>query len=674
MAALGHEPLFEPAPEWSADLAPTVTARHVVVGRAGAFPWFAVAATGAGAPGAPSGAAARGPRAARRRAGARLRGASAWRRGRLRWRPIARGRPRPAGRRRARLPASAGRRGSGRRARLCRPRRGCAERRGRRPPVLPRVQGDARPDGRGTSHARFAARSGGASRCCSSPGSSSSTSSRPRGGSPAATGSWPRRWTAASHAGAGSTAISCDRSSSGRSTGRRRSGAGRAGAFGAIPFLNGGLFEPHPLERSLRGDIPNPIWRDAFDRLFERFHFVVVGRRPGRRHRARHAGPGVRGRHGAGRAARVGHATTRRRRWFARSSTPRSPRSWPAGSAAPRRRRSGRLDDRDPGVAARSTISPCSIPRPARARSCWVRSSGCPALAAPDGVASAAGPPPHPAAQPLRRRPQRRRGAAHRAPALARRDRRGSRGSARAGGAAAQPRLPHPPGRQPVRAGRSDRCGCAPPMPAWPRTVAALRRRLVTASGQRKARAGARAPRGGVPGRGGFAARRPSRRRGPGVAECLSAARSEDLFGGRRGADAELRARLAGDRAELRAASRARAARCAGEREVPWFHYQSHFADVFAAGGFDLVVGNPPWLRAEEIPPEMRRRLAGRYRWWRGAGARVRPPARPGRRVPRARAWSWPRPAASSRCWFRPSSPPRVTGPRRVTRSRRRRP
>jgi hypothetical protein len=46
--------------------------------------------------------------------------------------------------------------------------------------------------------------------------------------------------------------------------------------FGAIPFLNGGLFEPHPLERRLRGDIADVLWRDAFDRLFERFHFTVA--------------------------------------------------------------------------------------------------------------------------------------------------------------------------------------------------------------------------------------------------------------------------------------------------------------------------------------------------------------------------------------------------------------
>jgi hypothetical protein len=30
-----------------------------------------------------------------------------------------------------------------------------------------------------------------------------------------------------------------------------------------------------------------------------------------------------------------------------------------------------------------------------------------------------------------------------------------------------------------------------------------------------------------------------------------------------------------------------------------------------------MVAGNPPWLRSDEIPPQLRGRLAGRYRWWR---------------------------------------------------------
>ena len=45
--------------------------------------------------------------------------------------------------------------------------------------------------------------------------------------------------------------------------------------FGRIPFLNGGLFEPHPLERRWRADIPNPVWRRCFDSLFERFDFTA---------------------------------------------------------------------------------------------------------------------------------------------------------------------------------------------------------------------------------------------------------------------------------------------------------------------------------------------------------------------------------------------------------------
>jgi hypothetical protein len=43
--------------------------------------------------------------------------------------------------------------------------------------------------------------------------------------------------------------------------------------FGRIPFLNGGLFEPHPLERRWRTVLPNGLWRGVFDDLFERFRF-----------------------------------------------------------------------------------------------------------------------------------------------------------------------------------------------------------------------------------------------------------------------------------------------------------------------------------------------------------------------------------------------------------------
>ncbi len=56
---------------------------------------------------------------------------------------------------------------------------------------------------------------------------------------------------------------------------RRPAERGRARLFGRIPFLNGGLFDPHPLERAWRGEVPDSCWRDAFDLVFERFHFTV---------------------------------------------------------------------------------------------------------------------------------------------------------------------------------------------------------------------------------------------------------------------------------------------------------------------------------------------------------------------------------------------------------------
>ena len=149
--------------------------------------------------------------------------------------------------------------------------------------------------------------------------------------------------------------------------------------------------------------------------------------------------------------------------------------------------------------------------------------------------------------------------------------------------------------------------------------IADLRRRLITATGGRKRElvrelrtAECRVAEASLRG-----AESDLRAR---INECLLAARNVDLFGQRRGVDRDLRARLCATRGELRAVRAARR-RLLREPEVPWFHYQSHFADVFAAGGFDVVAGNPPWLRAEEIPAETRRLLEGRYRWWRGTRA-----------------------------------------------------
>ena len=106
------------------------------------------------------------------------------------------------------------------------------------------------------------------------------------------------------------------------------------------------------------------------------------------------------------------------------------------------------------------------------------------------------------------------------------------------------------------------------------------------------------------------------------VAECLGEARALTLFGDRRGLEPGLRRRLRAARDQLQRLRRHRR-RLEDDGEVPWFRFETHFADVFAGnGGFDLVVGNPPWVRAEDLPTEVREQLARRYQWWRAAGTR----------------------------------------------------
>lgn len=44
------------------------------------------------------------------------------------------------------------------------------------------------------------------------------------------------------------------------------------------------------------------------------------------------------------------------------------------------------------------------------------------------------------------------------------------------------------------------------------------------------------------------------------------------------------------------------------------------FAPILSEGGFDLVLGNPPWVRAERLTADHRGRLSERYQWWRNTG------------------------------------------------------
>ena len=100
--------------------------------------------------------------------------------------------------------------------------------------------------------------------------------------------------------------------------------------------------------------------------------------------------------------------------------------------------------------------------------------------------------------------------------------------------------------------------------------------------------------------------------------DLLTALRSRDLFGDRTVPAAEARHQattLRGRAASLRAERR----RLQNGGALP-FSFVVHFADVAARGGFDIVLGNPPWVRLHRIPAIERERLRERYRVFR-AGA-----------------------------------------------------
>jgi len=102
--------------------------------------------------------------------------------------------------------------------------------------------------------------------------------------------------------------------------------------------------------------------------------------------------------------------------------------------------------------------------------------------------------------------------------------------------------------------------------------------------------------------------------------DILVAARGRDLFGGRGAPTTDMRTTLAELRADLRAIRRHRKALISGAA-LP-FSFATHFADVAASGGFDVVVGNPPWVRVHRIPAAARAALRRDYVSYRGAAWR----------------------------------------------------
>jgi hypothetical protein len=62
------------------------------------------------------------------------------------------------------------------------------------------------------------------------------------------------------------------------------------------------------------------------------------------------------------------------------------------------------------------------------------------------------------------------------------------------------------------------------------------------------------------------------------------------------------------------------------EGTLEFFSYDVHFAHVIAAGGFDIVAGNPPWVRNSRIDTRLKRMLRDRYQLFRGGDAAFHQP------------------------------------------------
>ncbi len=160
------------------------------------------------------------------------------------------------------------------------------------------------------------------------------------------------------------------------------------------------------------------------------------------------------------------------------------------------------------------------------------------------------------------------------------------------------------------------------PLAAGAAPVVRLRERYARASGARKRsveRALERAERALALAHLENALRRCAHRR----RDMLAVLRSRDLFGERRVATAAERAFLAAERA--RAAELRRARRRVREGGALPFAFATHFPHAAHRGGFDIVIGNPPWVRWQRIPPAVRAEIRQRFAvarspaWERGA-------------------------------------------------------
>jgi len=389
-----------------------------------------------------------------------------------------------------------------------------------------------------------------------------------------------------------------------RSTAARR--------FGNIPFLNGGLFAPHPLEQQWPADLSNAVWRDAFDDLFERFHFVTQEGSDGA------IAPDMLGRV----FESLMEPEARHRSGTFYTPAPLVRRLLHDGFVA---LAAERLDV-DPTEAARRVAARTpDVSRLARTLTLLDPAAGSGAflLEALELLAGLSRSDDEPLSAAKHRVLRDNLHGVDLNPTAVRLAELRLWLAIVADDASDDPTLvaPLPNLDAVVRQGDSLR-GAQSAIAGLELTdrLKQARQAVLGATGvaKRRALAALRAAEHSVA-RTMLAAE--VDRAEQAIAAALAAARGTSLFGDRVPPTRALKAELARWRLRRRS-GRAALRRLARGDELASFDYRTHFADVMSSGGFDLVVGNPPWVRAEELPRTLRQELAERYRWFRTAGGR----------------------------------------------------
>ena len=146
--------------------------------------------------------------------------------------------------------------------------------------------------------------------------------------------------------------------------------------------------------------------------------------------------------------------------------------------------------------------------------------------------------------------------------------------------------------------------------PASGRSIASLRDRYTRASGSKKRTLGNQLDREERAKAVAETARRlvavKHERRG-----MIESIRAEDLFGHRARRSAAQTRLLARAKAQQRTLDRLHQGLQLGAA-LP-FRFAASFSDVASMGGFDLVVGNPPWVRPHSLSPDQRKLLRDEY-------------------------------------------------------------